>query len=177
MHDQVASNQLRVKWAPKLRLEKLVRLYQLDAAGLQDEELLNDVAWTLYGRVLDVVRVASSLGVCPYCSTEFLVRWLGEAADVRSSCPVCGWSTTAGQYHQSWEHRDLNGHSEEFARYLEELPTVRSYAERMRLVDRLVHAAHVASGCGGVGGMVFRNLLEGDRRKIKQALDQLAGAV
>jgi hypothetical protein len=175
MHDRPPATEFRIKWTPKLRLEKLVRLYKLDAAGLQDEEFLNDLAWALYSRVRDVVLVSSSRVVCPCCSIEFAVRWLGEEPNLMSRCPKCDWSTTAGEYHGSWEHRDLNGHSEEFARYLEELPAANSYVERMRLVDRLLHAAHVSARRDGVAGMVWRNLLEGNRRQIKAVLDGLAG--
>jgi hypothetical protein len=171
----ISAARLHIRWAPKLRLDNLARLYQLDAAGMPDAELLADVGWTLYCRVRDVVRVSSSLVVCPGCRTELPVRWLGEQPDIASSCPECAWSVTAEEYHLSWEHRDLNGHSEEFEYFLAQFPTARSDAERMLLIDRLVHAAHVASSPGSPSGKVARNLLEGNRRKIRQVLDQLAG--
>ncbi len=50
-----------------------MRLYQSDAAGMLDDELFDDAAWTLYCRVRDVVRVSSSLVVCPRCTEEFAV--------------------------------------------------------------------------------------------------------
>ncbi len=52
-------NHARIQWAPKLRPDKLVRLYRSDAVGVLDDELLDDVAWTRYCRVRDVVRVSS----------------------------------------------------------------------------------------------------------------------
>ncbi len=167
-------NQGRIRWAPKLRPDKLIRLYEDNAAGMLDEELLDDVAWTLYFRVRDVVRVSSSRVVCPHCTTEFEVRWRGEDPQTTSTCPTCDWTTTAGTYHRSWEHQDLNGHSDEFAYYLDHFPQARSPQQRMLLIDRLVHALHVAAVEGSVANFAARNFLEGNRPKIAALLDQLA---
>ena len=167
-------NQLRIRWAPKLRPDKLVRLYKGDAAGMLDEELLEDVAWTLYFRVRDVVRVSSSRVVCPQCTTEFAVRWGDAAPETTSICPSCGWATTGEEYHRSWEHQDLYGHSEEFTYYLEHFPQARSPQQQMLLIDRLVHALHIAAVEGSAANFAARNFLEGNRPKIAALLDQLA---
>ena len=169
-------DRLRIRWAPKLRPDKLVRLYESDAAGTLDEELLDDVAWTLYCRVRDVIRVSSSRVVCSRCRTEFAVRWRGEDPEITSSCPACGWTTTAGEYHRSWEHRDLNGRCADFSLYVERLPHTRSPQERTLLVDRLVHALHVASVDGAIANVAARSFLEGDRPAIAALLDRLASS-
>jgi hypothetical protein len=39
-----------IRWAHKLRPEKLRRLYELDAQGLADAELIDEVGDTLYSR-------------------------------------------------------------------------------------------------------------------------------
>lgn len=153
---------------------KLVRLYEDDAAGMLDEELLGDVAWTLYFRVRDVVRVSNSRVVCPLCATEFPVRWRGDEPLMTSACPTCGWRTTAEQYHSSWAHQDLNGHSDEFVHYLEHFPRARSSQQRMLLIDRLVHALHVATVESSTANFAARNFLEDNRPKIAALLDRLA---
>ena len=165
---------MRIRWAPKLRPDKLVRLYEDDAAGMRDEELLDDVAWTLYFRVRDVIRVSRSRVVCLQCTTEFAVRWQGEDPQLTSSCPTCGWTTTAEEYHRSWEHQDLNGHCDEFEYYVERFPHTHDPQERMILIDRLVHALHVASAEGSVANFAARNFLDGNRPKIAALLDSLA---
>ncbi len=170
----IPASQARIQWAPKLRPDQLVRLYQSDAAGMLDDELLDDVAWTLYFRVRDVVRVSSSRVVCPQCTTEFAVRWLGEDPRTTSTCPTCGWTTTAENYHRSWEHRDLNGHCDEFQYYLEHFPHARSPQQRMLLIDRLVHALHVAALEGATANFAARNFLAANRPTIVSLLDQLA---
>jgi len=164
----------RIRWAPKLRPDKLIRLYKSDAAGILDEELLDDVAWTLYLRVRDVLRVSDSRVVCPVCATEFAVRWLGQDPRTVSLCPTCGWTITAGEYHRSWEHQDFNGHCDEFALYVERFPGTRSPQERMLLIDRLVHALHVAAAEGAIVNFAARNFLEGNRPRIAALLEQLA---
>lgn len=171
---QMPENQERIRWAPKLRPDKLVRLYEDDAAGMLDEDLLEDVAWTLYFRVRDVVRVSNSRVVCPRCTTEFAVRWRGEDPQTASTCPTCGWATTAKEYHRSWEHQDLNGHSDEFSHYLAHFPEARSSQQRMLLIDRLVHALHVAAVEGSAANFAARNFLEGSRPRIAALLDRLA---
>src|SRR5205823_660719 len=88
----------RICWSPKLDPADLVRLYQNDAARTLDEELLDHVGWTIYSRLRDVMLVSQSRVECPRCSTEFEVRWRGVPPETLSTCPNCGWHTTAEYY-------------------------------------------------------------------------------
>jgi ribosomal protein S27AE len=162
-----------IRWSPKLRLAKLERLYRSSAACMLDVDLLDDVGWTLYNRIADVERVTNSRVLCPTCGTEFAVAWLGEPRETRSSCPGCGWTVSAGEYHASWEHRDLHGRSPKFDDFLREFPRTRSTGDKLILVDRVVHALHVVVK-GQAPHSAARNFLEGDRRRIAEVLDELA---
>ncbi len=102
------------------------------------------------------------------------MRSLGEDPHDTSTCPTCGWTTTAEEYYRSWEHRDLNGHCEEFQYYLEHFPHARSLQQRMLLIDRLVHALHFAALEGPTANFAARNFLEANRPTIVSLLDQLA---
>jgi hypothetical protein len=44
-------DELRIRWAPKLRTDRLVRLYESDAKGMLDAELVDEVGWRLWERL------------------------------------------------------------------------------------------------------------------------------
>ena len=61
------------QWAKKVPPDKIKRLYEQDAKGIYDEELIDDVGISLYARVDSMLMVTSSnLGkaVCIECRTE-----------------------------------------------------------------------------------------------------------
>ena len=160
----------RIRWAPKVRVESIVRLYSADAELRHDDELVDDVGWRLLARAQDVLLVSDSKVVCPECGRTFGVAWIGEPEDRESSCPECGWAITAAEYHASFEHRDLmgTGAREAFAEYVARFPRLTTYREKMLAIDRLVHAVHTT------GGVAARNLLEGRGRQVLATLDALA---
>ena len=99
------------------------------------------------------------------------VPWIGHSAAEVSSCPGCGWSVTAGEFHASFEHQDLLGMNARgaFMDFVDAYPRARTYSERMLLIDRLVHAVHEG------GNPAVRNLVEGNPRDVLDRLDRLAG--
>ena len=159
-----------VRWAPKIPLAMVVRLYEADASMLRDDELVDDVGWRLLARCQDVLLVTDSKVICPDCGTTFDVPWIGQPDDRASTCPKCSWSITSKEYHRTFEHRDLNGAGarEAFADYVSRFPRLKTYAEKMMAIDRLVHAVHET------GGVAARNLFEGKARLVLQTLDALA---
>jgi len=161
----------RPSYAPKVPAGWLVRIYQNDALGLRDGEWADKVGWRLHARCRDVLMVSASQVACPLCHTGFPVPWIGEPAERVSTCPGCGWNITAGAYHASFRHQDLIGGNARpaFAEFAARYPGARTYEERMRLIDRLVHAVHSS------GGLAARNLLEGHPRRVLALLDSLAG--
>jgi hypothetical protein len=162
----------RIRWASKVRVDLIVRLYTADASGRRDDDLVDEVGWRLLSRSQDVLLVSDSKVVCPDCGATFPVPWIGRPAEDESSCPDCGWTTTAGEYHSSFEHRGLYGVGarEAFAEYVAGFPRLRTYTDKMLAIDRLVHAVHTT------GGLAARNLFEGRARETLAALDSLAGA-
>lgn len=161
------------RFAPKAPLGWIVQLYRRDALGIQDLELLDKVGARLYARCLDVLAVSGSLVRCPVCDTEFEVPWIGQPADRIAICLKCTWSISAGAYHARFEHQDLLGANARgaFASFVAEYPKVRSYPERMLIIDRLVHAVHAS------GNTVVRNLIEGRPREVLASLDRLAAGL
>ena len=59
-----------IRWSPKLRPEKLQRLYETDARGIVDEELIDEVGYTLYSRCDSILTVTEAFAgrlKCPGC--------------------------------------------------------------------------------------------------------------
>ena len=160
-----------IRWAPKLPVSMIVRLYTLDAEGRHDHDLADDVGWRLLARCQDVLRATDGEVVCPSCGTTFEVAWIGEPTARASTCPDCGWSVTAVEYRASVEHRDLStaGAREAFAEYVERFPRLKTYEEKLLAIDRVVHAVH------RTGNLAARNLFEGRARLVIEQLDALAG--
>ena len=158
-----------------LPAHKLIRLYERNATGMLDDELLDDVGWRLWDRLRDVMRVTAGRVSCPGCTTEFQVRVPNSSPDEAVPCPTaCGWTITPRAWHHSWEHRDLNGNCEEFQRFVAQWPAAQTAKERMLLIDTVVHALHVASRSDLPGNFAARNFLEGSRPKVVALLEELA---
>jgi hypothetical protein len=160
----------RIRYAPKVPVGWIVQLYRRDALGIRDAELLDKVGHRLFARCQDVLRVSQSRIVCPSCDTEFSVPWIGEPPGRVAACLNCEWSITAGEFHASFEHRDLwgiNAHAA-FSRFVTDYPRAEGYQARMLSVDRIVHALHTS------GNFAARNILEGRPRQVLATLDALA---
>ncbi|HVE94879.1 MAG TPA: hypothetical protein VNB24_08175 [Acidimicrobiales bacterium] len=168
------SDERRIRWAPPLPTGKLIRLYEANAVGLVDDELLDDVGWRIWERLSDVIRVSSGLVRCPDCGAEFRVHTPGNPPDEPVPCPGCAWEVSPRAWHKSWEHRDLNGHCPEFQHYVASWPKATTARDRMCLIDAVVHALHVSSRADLPGNFAARNFLDGSRPKIVAILDELA---
>ena len=182
---EVTERTEKIRWAPKVRPDKIRRLYERDALGIVDDELIDDVGLALHARCRSIVLVNAGQVPCPRCGQVFKVtrtyreRETGEpAADPAqvARCPGCAWQTTVGQWWDSWRHRELHAGFglppiQEFAaRY----PLARTARERMLLIDRLLHAFHHNLKSAGPGRLVAHNLIEGNHRQARALLDSLA---
>ena len=162
----------KIRWAPKVAQAPVARLYESDAAGLRDDELLDEVGYALWARASDVALLARSGVRCPVDGTEFRLgddAWHRVPADASASCPACGWQTTATAWRDSFRKQDLSGMAPFIDVYVAKWPTARTYRDRMLLVDGLLHEVHAT------GGNLVRALIEGGRRNSPHAfLDRLA---
>ena len=162
----------RIKWAPKVAQALIARLYERDAAGIRDDDLLDQVGFALWARAVDVALVNQSGVRCPVDGTEFRLgadAWYRLPANASGSCPSCGWQTTVGAWHDSFRKTDLSGWAPFIDVYVDMWPLARAYRDRMLLVDRLLHEVHAT------GGNLARALIEGGRRNSPHAfLDRLA---
>ncbi len=169
----------KIRWAPRLSQAKLWQLYQSDAGGLLDEDLLAEVGFILLRRCTSIDQVTRGEVACPRCGQVFAVREPGQwgGREGRIPCPAgCGWSTTAEAYHASWRHRDLLAvrAAPALEAYLRDYPRAGTPQERMMCIDRLIHAFHWDSGLDLPNRAFANNLIEGKFEDVVALLDRLS---
>jgi hypothetical protein len=143
-----------VQWAPRLAGSKIRRLYQSDASGLLDEDLLDEVGSSLYQRCRSILDVrAAKLGKirCQECDRHKVETWIVRPPIRKRDrdcseivCPVCGWRVMWGDFMRSFKRHQLNsgGALPAFERFVEHYPRLRDPREKMLAVDRLIHEFH-----------------------------------
>lgn len=176
-----------IRWPPRLKKHKLRRLYESDAKGMLDEELLDEVGYTLLARCRAILQVADAQQGrvhCPRCERQGRTtlierpRHKGDPRDAVLHCPHCDWQLTWGEYNLTYKRKQLNpgGAVESFERYLAEFPAARTPQAKLFAIDRLIHAFHysmrdqpdVPSRPAGV------NLIAGRLSDVVPFLDQLS---
>jgi hypothetical protein len=176
-----------IEWGPRVPKHKLRRLYELDAQGIVDEELVDDVGTTLWVRCRDILTVhAAQEGrvTCPRCRKQrresVIPRERGRRGDPRDellTCPVCGWALTWGEYYQSYKRKQLNagGAVAVFQRYVELYPILRAPRDRLLAIDRLIHEFHFSFRAQPdlPTRPVAVNLIEGRLTDVEAFLDEL----
>jgi hypothetical protein len=171
-----------VRWASKVAPEKIRRLYEADAAGLGDEELLDEVGCGLYVRcvsILEVTEAALGRAKCHGCGGIIRHR---AGRDEGLRCEGGGWGASWRGCQRGYKGKQLFGGAAlgAFRQFVEKYPTARTYAERMLLVDRLIHEFHwnLVRGSGEPRATrpAAANLIDcPGLRAVEAFLDELSG--
>ena len=172
-----------IRWSPRVSKLKIRRLYELDAQGIIDEELLDDVGFTLLLRCRDIITIDEAKHgrvKCPRCANQrrrTIVERVSQKGDVRDEvivCPECGWRITWGEYALSFKRKQLNpgGAVGIFAALVEAYQAARRPKHKMLAIDRLIHAFHT-SVVHPTGRPVGVNLIQGKLTDVVQFLDRL----
>lgn len=168
------------RWAPRVPRSKIRRLYEMDAQGIVDEELIAEVAYAFHARCVSILTVSEAVSgkvKCPSCG-KIIVRQGGKEEMLR--CNDCSWETTWGEYLKTYQHKQLSGGGavDVFKGYVAQLPTARSPEERMLLIDRLIHECHRALASPDEEPAYTRpvavNLIGGSMTQVIALLDDLA---
>jgi hypothetical protein len=189
-HGQVsepAQSLEKIRWAAKVRPERIRQLYERDALGIVDEALIDDVGLALHARCQSIVLVNDGQVRCLRCRTVFKVhrtyreRAKGEAPDNPERvvpCPQagCDWETTVGEWGQSWRHRELHAGwgLPPLRDFAERYPLATTARQRMLAIDQLLHAFHHDLRNSAPHRSVAHNLIEGNHKQALALLDALA---
>ena len=160
-----------IRWAPRVPMEWLKRLYEQDAMHITDEELIDKVGYRLYERCRDCMLVVDSVrGVyaCPGCRLSCALS--GDLL----SCSSCGWTSPLDEFRRSWRHKELNADTTFMEQFVVEWDRARSPKQRMLAIDGVIHRWHHETKNKGLGRPVGLNLIEGSRRQVIAFLDGLS---
>lgn len=113
--------------SPRVPKEKLRKLYNNDAGGILDEELLDEVGITLYCRCESILTAS-------------------DAAMGKVHCPSCGNLITRTQHQETSAHREARANrlsalrvEDRMDRLSEDLPAKKPVGHRVRLRDPRIH--------------------------------------
>ena len=169
-----------IKWSPRVSQQKIRLLYEKDARGIIDEELIDDVAFSFFVRCQDIITVTdASLGKlkCIKCETIIYHKW---KKDVILKCKNCSWQITWGAYFKSYQRKQLHGGTalEAFKNFVAKLPKAQTPEEKMILIDQLIHEAHQWTDSKFKEPVFTRpaavNIIKGKMKEVMLFLDQLS---
>ncbi len=153
-------------------------MYAGEARGRLDEELVEEVGYSLQQRCRSILMVTAGERVdCPGCGHEIVSsqgRWSKQNPVV---CPECGWSATYGEWRDSWRHRDLVGGNAVriLQSFLDSYPQAHTVEQKMLMIDQLLHAFHWSTRHQRFHAPAAKLLIQGDLEDVLAFLDDLAG--
>jgi hypothetical protein len=162
-------------WAPRLRKSQIEKLYNSCAKGLMDEELIDDVGFSLYARCLSTLEVSEAVRgrpKCPKCEAIMKRTW---KPDEVLRCSNCHWQCPWKIYQKTYQRKNLNaGGMEVFIKeFVRKFRNTRSHSARLVLIDTLIHRYHW-EGSGKSGGRPGAcGLIQGKMKNIMPFLDRL----
>jgi len=161
-------------WAPRVTKREIRRLYETDARGIYDDDLIDEVGYGLLARCesfIDANEARAGKARCPRCSS--IVEHGCRKEDVLR-CD-CGWELTWGAYFKTIQHVQLSGAEavlDQFRSFVTAFPSARTAREKVLLIDRLIHGFHWYLK-SGVTRPVAVNLIEGRLSDVVAFLDDL----
>jgi len=162
-------------WAPRLKQRLIRRLYECDAQGIYDDDLLDEVGWGLRARCESfITAVEASRGrvKCPACGQTVLHH---AGAGEILHCAGCDWEMAWRDYFKTFQHKQLSGAEPVlalFGEFVEQFPAARTPQEKMLLIDRLIHGFHFNLQFGPTRAAGV-NLIEGNYHEVVEFLDRL----
>ena len=172
--------QNKFHWARRVSRRKIQRLYESDAQGLLDEDLLNEVHYAIYARVCDMfeVREAQQFGrvKCRQCGAaipqpyQMGTRNKGKIL----KCEKCGWQVTCGEFYKSYSGKSMlpGSMTDMFEEYLARFPKAKTPTEKLLLIDWPIHQFHVMQGVAGKP--MGQNVIQGTADQVRELIETLA---
>lgn len=166
-----------IHWAPRVPQALIQRLYENDAQGFTDNELVDEVGWRLLVRCQSFIRAVEAVSgrvSCPVCTQLIIHSGISEEV---LQCPTCGWEMTWGEYFATIQHKQLSGAEpvvKLFQEYVRRFPLAEDYAKKMLLVDQLIHGFHIYFKDASPTRTTAVNLIEGRYHEVVDFLDRLS---
>jgi hypothetical protein len=164
-------------WAPRVKPYRIRQLYESDAAGCLDDELLDQVGWALYARCSSFIKACEARqgrAPCPVCGAAVSH---GLKPKEILHCPACGWECTWRAYSDTIRNQQLDGGPEVialFQQFMDTFPKAIEPAQKMLLIDALIHGFHHFLTSGQTRRPVGINLISGHLDFVVDFLDHLS---
>lgn len=164
------------QWASRVQKSKIKHLYELDAKGIYDDKLLDEVGYALYARCQSFItacQATSGSASCPICDT--LIHH-DRDKEMLLICANCDWQLTWGEYFATIQHKQLSGAEpvlELFQEFVDKFPQAQSDREKMFRIDKLLHGYHWSVKYGPTRPVAV-NLIEGRLWDVILFLDELS---
>lgn len=186
----MTADRSKARWSRRVSPDKIRRLYESDAQGMLDVDLLDDAGYGIYVRCRDLVEVAEAWRgrvKCWECGNTVLRRqgkqveftghgltMTGGNAEVLT-CDQCGWQISWGDYRKSTSGRGLGatGLEDVFGAFVERWPSTRSPHAKLLLIDALIHEFHCWDG-NTVGSPVGAAVIRATPEEVLALLEGLA---
>ena len=165
----------KFKWCKKVSRNDLLKLYQSEAKGMIDEELLDEVGYTFYTRCTQAKQARELMEqgriLCLYCGAA-----LPKQDHLAVVTCECGYSYTYREYRRSCNVANMPGGRATpiFEHFAQKWPGCRDTTPKMMLIDWLIHECHVTLMSGLKGRSVCVNLIEGTTKQISDLIMKLA---
>jgi hypothetical protein len=172
---QPATTVISLHWSKRVPLEKVKRLYESDARGQTDESLLIEVGHGIYSRCMDLLEYWSACeGVvtCRNCGRVIKRKRLEDRSEVLKC--RCGWQLTWGEYIKKSMGHQLGPSDVHLlvSRFIEQWPKTKTAAEKMLLIDWIIHQFHIKTI--GMGNTFGANVLAANPLEVFDFLNALA---
>jgi hypothetical protein len=160
------------RWAPRVAQHKIRQLYEADAQGIYDLDLIHEVGYSLLARCESFItanRARAGELPCPECG-----RTVRREEMLR--CP-CGWALPWADYFRTIQQKQLSGAEpvlQQFRDFVRAFPSARTPQEKMLLIDRLIHGFHTYFKTNVPTRPVAVNLIEGRMGDVVAFLDRLS---
>ena len=173
------NNSILPQWAKQIRRDKISKLYKSHATGIFDEELMDEVAYSLLARAESIIAVTRvhSEGIldCPSC-----LHILRCNSQNNFICH-CGWNLSRSELHKTYKHKQLVGGAAMpiIEDAVKSFPGKGSYYAKMLWIDKLIHAFHgeldvQRKETGLAYRPVARNFIEGSLLQVVELIYSLA---
>ena len=160
-------------WPSKLDIQKLRQLYLLDAKGIQNTELADEIGLSLYLRCKygkeDMEHMERYAIRCHHCGAE-----LEGGGDFRQC--ACGYQYSYKEYRRSYRRNNMptGAAAKVFEAFITNWELAKSYNEKILLIDSLLHEFHLSLVSGAVHRPVAMNFIEGTQEKVTSVINSLA---
>ena len=168
----------KIRWTPRVEPSLIVRLYESDAKGFRDEDLVNEVGCAIIARAEDVIAATASVcddkAKCPVCGEiiSFISPKDGGWDTVILNC-ICGYKAKLREYRESFQGKKLSacGAFPALNKFIKQYATAKDYSSKMLAIDLLIHTFHYELQGEQITRSVATNIIYA--RKEKDLIDFL----